>query len=70
MWTIFLSPHLFHVPVAFVDPLTDADALGAALREHLPPHAIPRRFLPWPHHLEREGEKLSQATLEAEARME
>jgi O-succinylbenzoic acid--CoA ligase len=63
-------PEYVHIPVAFVDPLTDADELGAALREHLPPHAIPRRFLPWPHHLEREGEKLSQATLEAEARME
>lgn len=60
------DPEYVQVPVAFVDA-PGAAHLDDALRLLLPPHARPRHLLPWPHHLEREGEKLSRAALEAEA---
>ncbi len=59
-----------HVPVAFVDvtsPTVGITTVQDALGGVLPRHALPRRIYRWPHHLEREGEKLSRATLEAEA---
>lgn len=56
-------------PAAFVeqDLPVALDALRNALRPALPPHSLPRHVFPWPDYLEREGEKLSQAALMAEA---
>lgn len=64
-------PEYVQAPAVFIDlggaaPPT-LQALRDSLRDSLPPHALPRHVFPWPVHLEREGEKLSQAALSAEA---
>jgi len=60
------DPEYVQVPVAFVDVAHARDLLPQ-LQQTLPRHALPRHILPWPAHLEREGEKLSRQALEAEA---